>query len=81
MNKVIYLKAGGSLHRWLKPDLDPYTRRVEVNREDSLEEILAKIGIPPSQVALFHSAGRIRTGDYVPSDGEIITLQPPVAGG
>ena len=78
---VIYLKAGGELRRRLCPDVDEYTRRVEVPEGKTLAEILTGIGIDPGLVAFAVKAGELRRLDYVPSDGDVLTLQPPVSGG
>lgn len=78
---VIYLKAGGELRGKLKPDIDHYTRRIETDAGKSLAEILIAIGIPPSFVAFAFKDGRVKRLDHIPSDGDVITLQPPVSGG
>jgi molybdopterin converting factor small subunit len=78
---VIYLKAGGELRAKLKPDVDHYTRRVETEVGKSLAEILTGIGINPSFVAFAFKNGTLKRLDHIPSDGDIITLQPPVSGG
>jgi sulfur carrier protein ThiS len=78
---VIYLKAGGELRSRLKPDVDHYTRRVEIEEGRNLKEILIGIGINPAFVAFAFKDERVRRLDYVPLDGDIITLQPPVSGG
>lgn len=78
---VIYLKAGSELRPRLKPDVDYYTRRVETEEGKSIKEILADIGINPALVAFVYTEGKLRRLDYLPSDGQSITLQPPVSGG
>jgi molybdopterin converting factor small subunit len=78
---VIYLRSGGRLRERLQPDVDQYTRRVEVEGAPTLREVLTTIGIPLALVAFGFSQGTARRLDYRPSDGEVITLQPPVAGG
>ncbi len=78
---VIYLRSGGKLRERLKPDVDQYTRRVEVEGTPSLNEILADLGIPDGLVAFAFAEGTFRRLDYRPSEGEIVTLQPPVSGG
>jgi sulfur carrier protein ThiS len=78
---VIFLKAGGELRTKLKPDVDFYTRRVETEEGQSLKDILAGIGINPAFVAFAYRDDNVTRLDYVPVDGDIITLQPPVSGG
>ena len=78
---VIFLRSGGKLKDKLKPDVDQYTRRVEVKGEKSLREILAEVGVPDSLVAFAFANGKLERLDYRPVDGDIITLQPPVSGG
>ncbi len=78
---VIYLKAGGELRSKLKPDVDYYTRRVETKEGQSLQDILAGIGINPGFVAFAFKDEKVKRLDYVPVDGDVITLQPPVSGG
>ena len=78
---IVYLRSGGKLHDLLRPDVDRYTRRVDVASGRSIEGILAELGIPLAMVAFAFSGGKVRKLDYVPSEGEIVTLQSPVAGG
>ncbi len=78
---VIYLKAGGELRRRLRPDVDEYTRRVEVREGQTLAEILTGIGVDPRLVAFAVKEQELKRLDYVPADGDVITLQPPVSGG
>lgn len=65
----------------LKPDAGKSTRRVETEEGRTLAEILVEIGIHPSFVAFAFKNDRVTGLDHVPSDGDIITLQPPVSGG
>ncbi|MBM3307488.1 MAG: MoaD/ThiS family protein [Candidatus Eisenbacteria bacterium] len=78
---VVYLRSGGRLRERLQPDVDQYTRRVEVEGAPTLREILDTLRIPRALVAFGYSQGTVRRLDYRPADGETITLQPPVAGG
>jgi hypothetical protein len=78
---VIYLKAGGMLRDALRPDVDQYTRRVETEAGKPLSEILTSIGIDPALVAFAMKDGELKRLGYVPSEGDVITLQPPVWGG
>ncbi len=78
---IIYLKAGGELRAKLQPDVDYCTRRVEAEAGLSLRDILAGIGINPAFVAFALKDGDVKRLDYVPSEGDVITLQPPVSGG
>ncbi|MBN1224600.1 MAG: MoaD/ThiS family protein [Candidatus Aminicenantes bacterium] len=78
---VIYLKAGGNLRLSLKPDIDYYTRRVVTEKGKTVKEILADIGINPACVAFVYTEGKGKGLHYIPSDGQTITLQPPVSGG
>jgi hypothetical protein len=78
---VIYLKAGSELRARLKPDIDYYTRRIETDDGKTIREILADIGINPALVAFVYTSGKVRGLDYLPSEGQSITLQPPVSGG
>ena len=78
---VIYLKAGSELRERLRPDVDYYTRRVETEPGKSIREILQDIGIDPRLVAFIYTGGKVKKLDYIPQDGQTITLQPPVSGG
>jgi len=78
---TIYLRSGGKLKAHLKPDVDQYTRRLVVDGNPTLREILDDLGIPHAYVAFAFAGGTFRRLDYRPSDGETITLQPPVSGG
>ncbi len=78
---VIYLKAGSELRHRLKPDIDYYTRRIETDAGKTIKEVLIGLGINPSLVAFVYTEGKVKSLDFIPSDGQSITLQPPVSGG
>jgi len=78
---IVYLKSGGALRERLRPDVDHYTRRLEVDGTPSLKEILDGLEIPLVFVAFAFVNGKFEHLDYRPADGETVTLQPPVAGG
>jgi sulfur carrier protein ThiS len=78
---VIYLKAGSELRHRLKPDVDYYTRRIETDAGKTIKEVLIDLGINPSLVAFVYTEGKVKSLDFIPSDGQSITLQPPVSGG
>lgn len=78
---TLLIKAGGMLTDYLKPDVDAYTRRVEAAEGQTLREILVSIGVPPGHVAMAFVDFRLVGLSYVPKDGEVITLRPPVQGG
>ena len=78
---IIFLRSGGKLRDRLKPDIDQYTRRVEVEGDHPLRDILNEIGVPDSLVAFAFANGKLERLDYHPVDGDVITLQPPVSGG
>jgi len=78
---VIYLKSGGKLKEKLKPNIDNYTRKVEVEQGLSLKDILKSLEIPYQYIAFAYVDGRFKRLDYLPEDGQVITLQPPVSGG
>ncbi len=78
---VIYLKAGSELRHRLKPDIDYYTRRIETDAGKTMKEVLIDLGINPAFVAFVYTEGKVKSLDFIPSDGQSITLQPPVSGG
>jgi len=78
---VIYLKAGSELRHRLKPDTDYYTRRIETDAGKTIKEVLIDLGINPALVAFAYTEGKVKSLDFIPSDGQSITLQPPVSGG
>ena len=43
----IFLKAGGVLTDYLKPDIDAHTRQVEAVEGQTLRQILESIGLTP----------------------------------
>lgn len=78
---VIFLKAGGLLKDYLQPDVDAYTRKVEIQPGQSLSDILKNIGIRPSLVSMALINGKMVPMSYQPTENDIITLRPPVQGG
>jgi molybdopterin converting factor small subunit len=78
---TVFLRAGGQLRAMIKPDVDHYTRKVEIEGEKTIGEILEHISLNPAFVALVHVDGVMKDLSYKPADGQTITLQPPVSGG
>ncbi|MGD1048326.1 MAG: hypothetical protein ABR899_06185 [Candidatus Krumholzibacteriaceae bacterium] len=78
---TVFLRAGGQLRAMIKPDVDHYTRKVEIEGEKTIGEILKHISLNPAFVALMYVDGAMKDLSYKPADGQIITLQPPVSGG
>jgi sulfur carrier protein ThiS len=79
---LIYLKAGGKLREFLKPDVDEYTRRLELPVNMNLKDILISLGIPTGFVAFATTTdGTVKRLDYIPVDGDCLSLIPPVGGG
>ena len=78
---IIFLRAGGQLRAMLKPDIDHYTRKIEIDGEMTVGEILKTIPLDPAYVALIHVNGKMKDLSFKPSNGQTITLQPPVSGG
>ena len=66
---VVYLRSGGKLRDRLKPDVDEYTRRLEISDGLSLREILRELEIPAGLVAFAFGDGKLRRLDYRPRDG------------
>ena len=77
----IFVRAGGLLLDYLKPDVDAYTRAFEIAEGQTLGEVLATVGIRPVHVAMVFAGGKIVDLDYRPRDGETLSLRPPVQGG
>lgn len=79
---TILLRVAGLLKAYVKPDLDEYTRRVTLEGEPTLKELLAQLGIPDGLVAFGYTSDEqvIRMDDRVP-DGCTLVLQNPVGGG
>ena len=78
---TIYIKAGGLLKPYLKPDVDEFTRKIEITEGQSVLETLAQIQIKPSLVSMALLEGKIIPMSYKPREGDVITLRPPVQGG
>jgi molybdopterin converting factor small subunit len=78
---IIYFRAGGQLRAMLRPDVDHYTRKVEIDGEKTIAEILKDMSVDSAYVALIHVDGKMKDLSFKPSDGQTITLQPPVSGG
>jgi hypothetical protein len=78
---IIFVKAGGQLRAMIKPDIDRYTRKVEIDGEKTIGEILKDISLDPRYVALIYVDGKMKDLSFKPSSGQTITLQPPVSGG
>ena len=69
------------LAAYLKPDPGTHARQVEAAEGQTLRQILESIGVPPGHVAMAFVESTIVPLSYVPKDGEVVTLRPPVQGG
>lgn len=78
---MIFLRAGGQLRAMLRPDIDHYTRKVEFEGDKTIGEILKDMSLDPAYVALIYVDGKMKDLSFKPSNGQTITLQPPVSGG
>jgi hypothetical protein len=78
---TIYLKVGGMLKERVRTDVDEWTRKVETESGRTLRQVLEELGLKTVHVAMAFSGDRLVPLSYVPSDGEVITLRPPVQGG
>ena len=78
---LIYLRAGGQLRDLLRPDIDSYTKQIEVPEGLTIREIVNTIGIQPELIAFAHTKGTIKKLDYIPSEGEVILFNLLSRGG
>ncbi|MDI6725413.1 MAG: MoaD/ThiS family protein [Smithellaceae bacterium] len=78
---IVFFQAGGLLKDYLKPDLDGYTRKIEVEPGLTVREIMERINIRPAAVSMALIAGKRIPWSHVPKEGETIVLLPPVQGG
>lgn len=79
---AVRVRSGGLLRSYLAPDVDAYTREVELDQGPiSLRALLQRFGIPEGLVAFGLVDGRmLRLDDLVP-DGCTLILQTPAGGG
>ena len=79
---TVLIKAGGLLTDYLKPDVDAYTRQ---GRGAPTARRCARSWSPsrcrPVTWPPASANGSLVALDYVPKDGDVITLVPPVQGG
>ncbi|MGI5852695.1 MAG: MoaD/ThiS family protein [Bacillota bacterium] len=55
---------------------------VEVERPEAVRALIARLNIHPDLVMVVLSGdGQRRDLDYVPGDGEVVTILPPISGG
>ena len=78
---TVYLRVGGALRERLRPDVDEYTRKVDTEAGWTLRQIVESVGLKPVHVAMAFVGDRLINLGYVPGDGDVITLRPPVQGG
>ncbi len=60
---------------------NPELERIEVDDGTTVRELLDKVGIPPSEVAIVLVNGRHAKLDQPLHDGETVAAFPPIAGG
>jgi molybdopterin converting factor small subunit len=78
---TIFLKVGGALKERVRTDVDEWTRKVEAEDGLTLRQVIEGLGLKPVHVAMAFSGDRLVPLSYLPRDGEVITLRPPVQGG
>jgi sulfur carrier protein ThiS len=78
---IVFFRAGSELRHRLQPDVDDFTRRVETEPGKTVRDILKDLGLDPAFVAFIFVEGKVKNLDYIPAEGQSITLQPPVSGG
>lgn len=78
---IVLLRTGGQLREMLKPDFDRYTRKIDCPDGANMETILKQIGLDRKFIAFIYVDGKVCDFSYIPKDGQIVTLQPPVSGG
>ncbi len=78
---AILLRGPGLLRPYLRPDQDPYTRRLELDGPETLRQVLARLGVPEGLVAFGHLDGRILRLDEPVPEGCTLVLQTPAGGG
>lgn len=76
----VVLRATGTFRERFPPGQEAVT--VCLERPQPVRQILAeKLGIDPDGLAAVVVAGRYRSRDYVPADGDEVILISPVGGG
>ncbi len=78
---IVFIKAGGALQKILQPDVDEYTRKLDIPEGHTIGEICTLLGINPIQVGMAFRSGKIVPLEYKPLEGETITLISIVKGG
>jgi molybdopterin converting factor small subunit len=78
---TIFLKVGGMLKERVKTDVDEWTRSVETEPGRTLRQVIEELGLKTVHVAMAFVGARLISLSYVPHDGDVITLRPPVQGG
>jgi molybdopterin converting factor small subunit len=53
----------------------------KVEKETAVDKIAEEISLPPDIPKIFIVNGNVVTGEYVLSDGDVVSIFPPVAGG
>jgi len=76
------VRSGGLLKGYLSPDVDAYTREVELGELPvTLRTLLQRFGIPEGLVAFGLVDGRMLRLDEPVPDGATLILQTPAGGG
>jgi molybdopterin converting factor small subunit len=65
----------------VKTDVDEWTRSVETEPGRTLRQVIEELGLKTVHVAMAFVGERLISLSYVPHDGDVITLRPPVQGG
>ena len=77
----IAIRLFASLARHLPPDTDGRTASLTVPAGATIAQVLAQLGVPLGQTKLMFVDSVHRDPDFVLSEGNTISVFPPIAGG
>ena len=58
-----------------------FSFKKSLDKEMAVSKIAEEIGLPSDVPKIFIVNGNVMTGEYMPHDGDVVSIFPPVAGG
>ena len=77
----IEVRLFATFRDYLPQDSASFSFKKSLDKEMAVSKIAEEIGLPPDVPKIFIVNGNVVTEEYMPHDGDVVSIFPPVAGG